>query len=64
MSTVLRFRSQVRRGTERKPLRQICEIVIFPGVRVERHAEPDGVAPVGNEDLGGVAVEAPVSRTC
>ena len=63
MSTVLRFRSQVRRGTERKPLRQICEIVIFPGVRVERHAEADGVAPVGDKDPVVVAVDAPVSRT-
>jgi len=63
MSTVLRFKPQARRGTERKPPPRTCEIVIFPGVRVERHAEPDGAVPVGNEDLHSVAADAPISRT-
>ena len=39
MGTVLRFRASVRKDTERAASENAgdCEIVIFPGVRIERH---------------------------
>lgn len=42
MSTVLQFKSPAGGGAERVFRRaHACEIVIFPGVRIERHAEPE-----------------------
>jgi hypothetical protein len=59
MSMVLRFKPQVRSGAVKASLRERhCEIVIFPGVRIERHAEPD----VDRDDavFDAVAFEADV----
>jgi hypothetical protein len=59
MSMVLRFKPQARSGAERA-LRQErpCEIVIFPGVRIERHTEPES----GNQDDALFEADAPVPR--
>ncbi len=45
MSTVLRFRVSRGRPTDGTPVRRACEIVIFPGVRRERHIEPEHFVP-------------------
>jgi hypothetical protein len=36
MSTVLQFKASSR-SERRKPESETCDIVIFPGVRIERH---------------------------
>jgi hypothetical protein len=63
MSTVLQFRTPTRSGAAQAPLSGPCEIVIFPGVRIERHAEPqssttDAIAIEARDVSDG----APVSR--
>jgi hypothetical protein len=37
MSTVLQFRASARSGRGKPAEAPDCEIVIFPGVRIERH---------------------------
>jgi hypothetical protein len=64
MGALLQFRPSTRSQTERERRSQPGEIVIFPGVRIERHAE------VVSRASDGVVVdpfafdgETPVSRT-
>jgi hypothetical protein len=63
MSTVLQFKSLTRGGREgaRRP-HQPCEIVIFPGVRIERHAEPETLA-VGDFEGGEGLYEIDATRS-
>ncbi len=61
MSTVLQFRSPAGSGAERVfRSERVCEIVIFPGVRIERHAEPE----FGSAEalLDADATEAPIPQ--
>jgi hypothetical protein len=62
MSTVLRFRASTRTES-RKPSKagRACEIVIFPGVRIERHDPAAALDlgyrlphPAGAEDFDGM----------
>ena len=64
MSTVLQFRSPAGSGAERAFRRErACEIVIFPGVRIERHAEPEFFEAAGALlDADAAEVDAPVPQ--
>ena len=51
MATILEFRSDRERVPERRRVRRTGEIVIFPGVRYERHR---GAAATVEAAAGGV----------
>jgi len=64
MGALLRFRPSTRSETERRRQPQTGEVVIFPGVRIERHL--DAPAPTSDEtavDPFSFDGDAPVSRT-
>ncbi len=64
MSTVLQFKSPTGGGAERVFRRaHACEIVIFPGVRIERHAEPEFIDRDETLlDVGAPAADTPVPQ--
>lgn len=64
MGALLQFRPSTRSETERRRQPRPGEIVIFPGVRIERHADAPTAPPhEAAVDPFGFDGDAPVSRT-
>jgi hypothetical protein len=64
MSTILQFRSAARRQVDDRRQPQSCQIIIFPGVRIERHADIHAVVPdIPAADAFEFGCEQPVSLT-
>ena len=64
MGALLQFKPSTQSETERRRRPQPGEIVIFPGVRIERHLDAPAHTPDETAvDPFGFDGDAPVSRT-